>query len=123
MTVIVGPNGCGKSNVADALRWVMGIQAPKALRGRRMEDIIFNGTKIHRPLGMCEVSITLGDDGELLKTPFGSFSEVVVTRRLHRSGESECFLNNMPCRLRDLTDMFLDIGIGSGYLEEIEQGR
>ncbi len=117
---IVGPNGCGKSNVLDALRWVLGEQGPTQLRAQSMSDVIFNGSKNRKALGMAEVSLTIESRSGVL--PIG-FHEVEVTRRLYRSGDSEYRINKTLCRLRDITDLFLDIRIGKGAYALIEQGR
>lgn len=120
LTAILGPNGCGKSNVGDAIRWVLGEQSAKLLRGDRMEDLIFAGNALRRPVGMAEVTLTLQNaDGALPTLP----AEVSVARRLYRSGESEYLLNNTPCRLRDITDLFLDTGLGAEPYALIEQGK
>lgn len=120
MTAIVGPNGCGKSNIADALRWVLGEQSTKALRGSRMEDMIFNGTDSHKPLSMAEVSLTLAGCEEKLGT---EYDEVTVTRRVLRSGEGQYFINKTPCRLKDIQRLFMDTGIGTNSYSMMEQGR
>jgi chromosome segregation protein len=120
MTAIVGPNGCGKSNVADALRWVLGEQSAKALRGSKMEDCIFNGTDSRKPLGMAEVSITFTDCEGVLNT---EYNEMTVTRRVFRSGEGQYFLNKVPCRLKDIHRLFMDTGIGTTSYSMMEQGR
>ncbi len=120
MTAIVGPNGCGKSNVSDAIRWVLGEQRPKALRGSKMQDIIFNGTDSRKPLGMAEVSITFADCEELLKT---EFNEVTVTRRVFRTGEGQYFINKTPCRLKDLQRLFMGTGIGTTSYSVMAQGQ
>ena len=104
---IVGPNGCGKSNIVDAIRWCMGEQSPKLLRGRRMEDVIFGGTKDQKPLGMAEVSLLFENGGNTFPSPFAQNTELSVTRRLYRSGESEYRINNVPCRLKDIQEIFL----------------
>ncbi len=120
MTAIVGPNGCGKSNVADAIRWVLGEQSPKAMRGSKMEDVIFTGTDSHKQLGMAEVSMTLADCESALGM---EFNEVTVTRRVFRSGEGQYFINKAPCRLKDIQRLFMDTGIGTNSYSLMEQGR
>jgi len=120
ITGIVGPNGCGKSNVSDAFRWVFGEQSAKSMRGGKMPDVIFAGTSQRKPLGMAEVTITLTDVGESLPV---DYEEVAVTRRLHRSGESEYFLNRQPIRLKDLHSLFLDSGVGKNSFAIMEQGK
>jgi chromosome segregation protein len=130
ITAVVGPNGCGKSNIVDAIRWVMGEQSAKHLRGRAMEDVIFNGSESRGPAGIAEVSLTF-DTGSLASdatpggVPWGAVgpSEVVVTRRLYRGGESEYLLGGVPCRLRDIVEFFLGTGVGSKAYAIIEQGR
>jgi chromosome segregation protein len=120
VTAIVGPNGCGKSNVVDSLRWVLGEQSAKALRGSRMEDVIFNGTDQRKAVGMAEVSLTINNDDHLLPT---EHNEITVTRRTFRSGESEYLINKAPCRLRDIHDLFMDTGIGTNAYSILEQGK
>ncbi len=120
ITSIVGPNGCGKSNVSDALRWVLGEQSAKALRGSKMEDCIFNGTQNRKPLGMAEVNITFTACEGVLNT---EFHEVTVTRRVFRSGEGQYFINRTPCRLKDVQRLFMDTGIGTNSYSLMEQGR
>ncbi len=120
MTAIVGPNGCGKSNISDSIRWVLGEQRAKALRGSKMEDIIFNGTDSQKPLSMAEVSITLADCESTLGT---DYNEVTVTRRVLRSGEGQYFINKTPCRLKDIQRLFMDTGIGTNSYSLMEQGR
>ncbi|TAE32739.1 MAG: chromosome segregation protein SMC [Candidatus Kapaibacterium sp.] len=117
MTAIVGPNGCGKTNVVDALRWVLGEQKASTLRSDKMYDVIFNGTKNRRPLGLAEVSITIDNNRSVLPS---EYAEVKVTRRLFRSGESQYLLNNTECRLRDITDLFMDTGLGPDAYSVIE---
>src|SRR5712691_10862693 len=115
VTAIVGPNGCGKSNVLDAVRWVLGEQSAKALRGSEMADVIFNGTDGRKAIGRAEVSMTFADvDPKLLSLPGVNldFSEVTITRRVHRDGQGEYFINKTPCRLRDIQGLFMDTGIG-----------
>ena len=98
---VVGPNGCGKSNIVDAIRWCMGEQSPKLLRGRRMEDVIFNGAGKDKPMGMAEVSLVFENGDGSFPQAFANDEELTVTRRLYRSGESEYMINRMPCRLKD----------------------
>ncbi|NQU63490.1 MAG: hypothetical protein HQ517_04285, partial [SAR324 cluster bacterium] len=114
---LVGPNGCGKSNIVDSIRWVLGEQRTSVLRADRMESVIFNGTQHRRPLGMAEVTLTIENNRELLPS---SFSEVAITRRLYRSGESEYAINRTPSRLRDINEMFQDTGFGRGTYSIIE---
>lgn len=124
ITGVVGPNGCGKSNVVDAIRWVMGEQSAKNLRGRGMEDVIFNGSETHPPLSMAEVTLTFKvDEGDVLPDTLAGLPEVSVTRRLFRSGESEYQLNRTTCRLLDITELFLGTGVGTRAYSIIEQGR
>src|SRR5262245_5880719 len=129
---IVGPNGCGKSNLVDALRWVLGEQSAKRLRGDAMEDLIFNGTDTGRgPAGMAEVSLLLDNEEPLVELADPSeivqqmrdVAEIQVTRRYFRSGESEYLINNRPCRLKDVTELFLGTGVGTKAYAMIEQGR
>ena len=120
MTSIVGPNGCGKSNVSDAVRWVLGETSAKALRGSKMEDVIFSGTDNRKPVGMAEVSITFADCEKTLGT---DYNEVTVTRRVFRSGEGQYFLNKTACRLKDIARLFMDTGIGTSSYSLMEQGR
>ena len=110
ITGIVGPNGCGKSNVVDAIRWVLGEQKTRVLRSEKMDNIIFNGTKNRKPTQLAEVSITFNNTKNLLPT---EYSKVTITRRYYRSGESEYQLNGITCRLKDITNLFLDTGITS----------
>ena len=109
VTAVVGPNGCGKSNLVDAVRWVLGEQRESSLRSESMENVIFGGSEKKRPLGMAEISLTLQDAEGILPV---EYDEVTVTRRLYRSGKSEYLLNKSVCRLRDLVDIFMDTGIG-----------
>jgi chromosome segregation protein len=120
VTAIVGPNGCGKSNVLDSIRWVLGEQSAKALRGGEMKDIIFSGTETRPPLGMAEVSLTFGDCEKDLGT---AYNEVTITRRVFRDGASEYEMNKTPCRLRDIHGMFMDTGIGRSAYSIMEQGK
>ncbi len=135
VTGVVGPNGCGKSNLVDAIRWVLGEQSPKHLRGDVMEAVVFNGNERVAPLGMAEVSLTFENDSPLpelsdldveistIPAHFRNLSELTVTRRYFRSGESEYAINRIPCRLKDITELFLGTGIGSKAYAIIEQGR
>jgi chromosome segregation protein len=130
ITAVVGPNGCGKSNIVDAIRWVMGEQSAKHLRGRAMDDVIFAGSESRGPAGLAEVSLTfdaraMPGDAEAGGVAWGAVGpeEVVVTRRLYRGGESEYLLGGVPCRLRDIVDFFLGTGVGSKAYAIIEQGR
>jgi chromosome segregation protein len=120
ITAIVGPNGSGKSNVADAVRWVLGEQSAKQLRGGNMQDVIFSGTELRKPLGYASVAITLDNGDHKLDT---SYEEVTVTRRLYRSGESEYQMNGAACRLRDIHELFYDTGIGQEGYSIIGQGQ
>lgn len=120
ITVIVGPNGCGKSNIADSFRWVLGEQSVKSLRGNKMEDVIFNGTSSRKPLSMSSVSLTFNNFDDFLNI---DYKEVTVTRRLYRSGESEYLINKTPTRLKDVVDLFLDTGIGKEAYSIISQGK
>ncbi|MEY2467203.1 MAG: chromosome segregation protein, partial [Verrucomicrobiota bacterium] len=126
VTAIVGPNGCGKSNVSDAIRWVLGEQSAKALRGGEMADVIFNGTDGRKPLGMAEVSLTLGEVDEENLRAAGvevSYNEVTVTRRIFRDGGSEYFINKVPCRLKDIQQLFMGTGIGRTSYSILAQGH
>lgn len=120
VTAVVGPNGSGKSNVTDAVRWVLGEQSAKSLRGAKMEDIIFSGSDAHKSVNVAEVTLILDNTDERLKLPY---QEVSVTRRVHRSGESEYLLNDQSCRLKDITDLFMDSGLGKEAFSIISQGR
>ncbi len=117
ITGIVGPNGCGKSNIVDAIRWVLGEQKTKALRSDKMENVIFNGTKKRKPTQMAEVSLTFDNTKNLLPT---EYSQVTITRKYYRSGDSEYLLNGVACRLKDITNLFLDTGIASNSYAIIE---
>ena len=120
VTCIIGPNGSGKSNISDAMRWVLGEQSAKTLRGGKMEEIIFAGTELRKPKGMAEVSIVLDNSAGILPI---DYSEVVLRRRLFRSGESEYFINNNQCRLRDIRELIMDTGIGVDGYSFIGQGK
>src|SRR5256712_23427 len=140
VTAVVGPNGCGKSNIVDAIRWVLGEQSPRHLRGEAMEDVIFTGNTENGPLGMAEVALLLereeadfarggepDGEGEVaadgLPPELATASEILVSRRYFRSGESEYAINRVPCRLKDITELFLGTGVGTKAYAIIEQGR
>jgi len=120
ITAIIGPNGCGKSNISDAIRWCLGEQRAKSMRSSQMQEVIFGGTQTRATTGMAEVSLTFDNSQNVLPI---DYSEVTVTRRLFRSGESEYFINKTQCRLKDVRDLFLDTGIGSDGYSIIEQGK
>lgn len=120
---VVGPNGCGKSNVVDAIRWVMGEQSAKHLRGKLMEDIIFNGSEKRKPVGLAEVSLTFCNADGIAPAEYAEFSEIAVSRKLFRSGDSEYYINKLPCRLKDITELFMDTGVGTRAYSIIEQGK
>jgi len=120
ITSVVGPNGCGKSNIIDAIRWVLGEQRAKALRGHKMEDVIFAGTAERAPLNMAEVTLIVKNDKGVLPS---EFSEIMITRRAFRDGASEYLINNQPCRLRDIQNLFYDTGLGAASYSVIEQGQ
>ena len=117
ISAIVGPNGCGKTNIVDAIRWVLGEQRYSALRSDKMEDVIFNGTKGRKPLGMAEASLVIENTKGILPS---EYTEVTVGRRVYRSGESEYLLNKVPCRLKDIQDLFMDTGMGADAYSVIE---
>ena len=123
ITAIVGPNGCGKSNIVDALRWAMGEQSARHLRGHQMEDVVFAGSDSLPAIGMAEVSLTFDNEDGRGPVEYSSFSEIMVTRRLFRSGESEYAINKTPCRLKDIIELFLGSGVGSKAYSIVEQGR
>ena len=120
VTCIVGPNGSGKSNISDCVRWVLGEQSAKNLRGGKMEDVIFVGTQYRKSMGFAKVSLILDNQDESLPI---DYSEVVITRKLYRSGESEFFINNNQCRLKDIHELLMDTGIGRDGYSIIGQGR
>jgi len=120
ITAIVGPNGCGKSNIVDAIRWALGEQNARLLRSIRMEDVIFNGSSSRKPLGMAEVSLTITNPDRVLPIDYG---EVTIARRLFRSGQSEYYINKAPCRLKDVVELFMGTGIGISSYSLIEQGK
>ena len=123
ITGIVGPNGCGKSNIVDAIRWGMGEQSAKNLRGRQMEDVIFGGSESRKPHGMAEVSLLFSTEDSLVPAKYLGYAEIQVTRRLYRDGESEYYLNKTPCRLLDIAELFMDTGVGTKAYSIIEQGK
>ncbi len=126
VTAIVGPNGCGKSNVSDAIRWVLGEQSAKALRGGEMADVIFTGTDGRKPLGMAEVSLTIGGVDEDHLQAAGvelAYNEVTLTRRVFRDGGSEYFINKTPCRLKDVQQLFMGTGVGRTSYSIMAQGN
>lgn len=120
VTAIVGPNGSGKSNIVDSIRWVLGEKNPRDVRAPRLEDVIFNGTDKKAPLSMAEVHLTISNEKGLLPI---SYSEVTITRRVYRSGETECLINQSPCRLRDIQELLMGTGLGGGTYAIIEQGH
>ena len=131
ITAIVGPNGCGKSNVVDALRWVLGEQSAKHLRGQEMGDVVFSGNEASAPMGMAEVTLVLENGSDQIGTTTNgangvapaNWTEVMISRRYFRSGESEYLFNKIPCRLRDIVEFFLGTGAGTKAYSMIEQGR
>lgn len=123
ITSVVGPNGSGKSNILEAIRWVMGEQRTKSLRCKKMEDVIFNGSESLKPVGMAEVRLTLANDGRSFPHPMSDYDEIMIARRLFRDGNSQYEFNNVPCRLTDIIEFFLDTGIGRNSYAIIEQGR
>jgi chromosome segregation protein len=123
VTGVVGPNGCGKSNVVDAIRWAMGEQSAKHLRGRAMEDVIFAGSESRPATGMAEVSLTFQNDGRLVPPEYAGFAEIAGTLRVFRNGDSEYAIKKTACRLLDITELFLGTGVGTRAYSIIEQGR
>jgi len=123
VTGVVGPNGCGKSNIVDAIRWCMGEQSAKNLRGKAMEDVIFIGSENRKPLGMAEVSLVFSTEDGRSPAKYLEFSEIQLTRRLYRDGESEYLINKTPCRLLDISELFMDTGVGTKAYSIIEQGK
>ena len=117
ITTIVGPNGCGKTNIIDAVRWVLGEHKQSTLRSSKMEDIIFNGTQKIKPINFCEVKLRIENDANILPI---EYSEVEITRRLFRDGESEYFINKNPCRLKDIHELFVDTGMSANAYSVIE---
>ncbi|MDE0884603.1 MAG: chromosome segregation protein SMC [Myxococcota bacterium] len=123
ITAVVGPNGCGKSNVADAVRWVMGEQSARRLRGKTMEDVIFGGSSNRPPIGMAEVVLSFENNQGKAPADYADYSEIEICRRLYRSGESEYLINKAPVRLKDINDFFRDSGVGAKGYTIVEQGR
>ena len=123
VTGVVGPNGCGKSNIVDAIRWCMGEQSAKNLRGKAMEDVIFAGSETRKPLGMAEVSLVFSTEDGRAPAKYLDYSEIQLTRRLYRDGESDYLINKTPCRLMDITELFMDTGVGTRAYSIIEQGK
>ena len=123
VTGVVGPNGCGKSNIVDAIRWCMGEQSAKNLRGKAMEDVIFAGSESRKSLGLAEVSLVFSTEDGRAPSKYLDFSEIQLTRRLYRDGESDYLLNKTPCRLMDITELFMDTGVGTRAYSIIEQGK
>jgi chromosome segregation protein len=120
ITALLGPNGCGKSNVVDAVKWVLGEQASRAMRAEKMEDVIFNGTESRKALNVAEVTLTIANDNGLLNL---DMSEIAIKRRLYRSGESEYYINNTPVKLKDIRELFWDTGVGKAAYSVMEQGK
>src|SRR5258706_5037331 len=120
ITAVVGPNGCGKSNIIDAIRWCLGEMSVKSLRSNLMMDVVFNGSGSRPPQNMAEVTLTFDNTDKRLPI---DFSDVAISRRLFRSGESEYFINKTQCRLRDIRELFLDTGMGEDGYSSIEQGK
>ena len=123
VTAVVGPNGCGKSNIVDAIRWCMGEQSAKNLRGKAMEDVIFVGSETRKPLGVAEVSLVFSTEDGRAPGRYLDYAEIQLTRRLYRDGESEYLINKTPCRLLDITELFMDTGVGTRAYSIIEQGK
>ncbi|HIJ81611.1 MAG TPA: chromosome segregation protein SMC [Desulfuromonadales bacterium] len=123
VTGVVGPNGCGKSNIVDAIRWCMGEQSAKNLRGKAMEDVIFVGSETRKPLGVAEVSLVFSTEDGRAPSKYLDFAEIQLTRRLYRDGESDYLINKTPCRLLDITELFMDTGVGTRAYSIIEQGK
>ncbi|HAS55329.1 MAG TPA: chromosome segregation protein SMC, partial [Nitrospiraceae bacterium] len=120
ITAVVGPNGCGKSNISDGIRWVLGEQSAKHLRGDKMEDVIFNGTETRKALNVAEVTLTLANETGLLPI---DMPEIQIKRRLYRSGESEYLINSTPVKLKDVRELFWDTGVGKAAYSVMEQGK
>ncbi len=123
VTAIVGPNGCGKSNISDALRWVLGEQSAHQLRGDSAVDFIFKGAGKRKMMGMAEVTLTIDNADRSVGGPFADFAEIQITRRIHRDGEREYFINKVPCRLKDIRDIFMDTGMSGRGVAILQQGH
>jgi chromosome segregation protein len=123
VTGVVGPNGCGKSNIVDSIRWCMGEQSAKNLRGKAMEDVIFAGSETRKPLGVAEVSLVFSTEDGRAPAKYLDYAEIQLTRRLYRDGESDYLINKTPCRLMDITELFMDTGVGTRAYSIIEQGK
>ena len=117
VTTVVGPNGCGKTNIVDAIRWVLGEQKSRVLRSGKMEDVIFNGADGFKPLNVCQVSLTVHNNSGKLPV---EYNDIEIGRRVFRNGESEYTINKTPCRLKDVNDLFLDTGMGADAYSVIE---
>jgi len=120
---VVGPNGCGKSNIVDAIRWAMGEQSAKGLRGNEMADVIFNGTATRKRANFAEVSLMFDNNQGLAPAPYNECAEIMITRRLFRSGESEYLINKVTVRLKDITDLFLGTGSSARAYSIVAQAR
>ena len=120
ITTLLGPNGCGKSNIVDSIKWVLGEQGTKTLRASRMEDVIFNGNDKRKPMPFCEVTLVIDNESGFLRHPA---AEIEVKRRIYRAGGNEYFINREKCRLRDIKDLFLDTGVGKSAYSILEQGK
>ena len=123
ITAIVGPNGCGKSNVVDAIRWVMGEQRVKALRGKRMDDVVFNGSQDAAAVSMAEVTMTLAGNVKVFPGDYAELTEISVSRKVVLDGDSEYYLNRVPCRLLDVKEFFMGTGVGARTYSLVEQGN
>ena len=123
VTGIVGPNGCGKSNIVDAIRWVMGEQRVKALRGKKMDDVVFNGSQDSAPLSMAEITMTLIANGNSFPGAYSELSEISISRKVVLDGDSEYYINNAPCRLLDVKEFFMGTGVGAKTYSLVEQGH
>ena len=123
ISAIVGPNGCGKSNIVDALRWVMGELSAKSLRGNEMLDVIFAGSESRKPYSMAQVSVLFSCEDGFPPAGYETAADIEICRRLYRSGESEYFINRIPCRLKDIQELLMDTGMGSRTYAVIEQGQ